>query len=449
MRRPSVRFLPEPWLAIAREVAQRLAGAGHRGWIVGGAVRDLALGLEPLDVDMASAAPPEEVERLFEHTTAVGKAFGTVIVRAHGREVQLTTFRSESGYSDARRPDEVRYGKSVEEDSERRDFTCNALYLDPLDDSVRDPQGGLEDLGARRLRCVGDPAQRFREDGLRLARMARLAAALDLEIDPRASDAARAQAQVLERISVERRLGELERMLEGRGSARALRLLVQLELLPRLIPGQDRLHPPDLEPTQAQATRLRALEHLGDSPGLAPGLALLLDPSPREPAAVPGDFEAASAVLDALRPSRALCAAVLELWRLQREAEFLFSEALASRARRILIVRSERWPSAERLLRAWRAANDRRAAPVDELAEFGAALPREELFPEPLVQPALLEELGIPRGPLWGEFLEEAELLQLDRRLRTEAEARDWLAERLAQVPQVGGKTRRRRHDKG
>jgi len=446
MRTPSVRFLPEPWLAIAREIAQRLAGAGHRGWIVGGAVRDLTLGLAPLDVDMASAAPPEEVERLFEHTTAVGKAFGTVLVRAHGREVQLTTFRSESGYSDARRPDEVRYGQSVEEDSERRDFTCNALYLDPLEDSLRDPQGGLADLGARRLRCVGDPAQRFREDGLRLARMARLAAALDLRIEPGTADAARAQAEVLERISVERRLGELERMLEGRGSARAVRLLVELELLARLVPGQDRLHPPELDPSQAQATRLRALEHLGDAPGLASGLALLLDPSPCEPAAVPGDFEAASAVLDLLRPSRALRAAVLELWRLEREAEFLFAEALASRARRILIVRSERWSSAERLLRAWRAANGIRAAPIDALAELEAGLAREDLFPEPLVRPALLEELGVPRGPLWGELLEEAELLQLDRRLRTDAEARGWLAERLSQV---GGKTRRSRHDNG
>jgi tRNA nucleotidyltransferase/poly(A) polymerase len=196
-------------------VAERLAGAGHRVWLVGGAVRDLALGRQPKDLDLASAAVPEEVERLFDRTVSVGREFGTVLVLAGGRELQHTTFRSESGYADRRHPDRVAYGSSLEGDARRRDFTCNALYLDPLADEFRDPEGGLEDLRAGRLCAVGDAAERFREDGLRLIRMARFAARLDLEPAPELVAAARAEAGALEGVSPERTLGELERIFSG------------------------------------------------------------------------------------------------------------------------------------------------------------------------------------------------------------------------------------------
>jgi tRNA nucleotidyltransferase/poly(A) polymerase len=130
----------------SREIAGVLGRAGKRGWIVGGAPRDLALGLSPADVDMASAATPAEVEALFSGTIPVGRAFGTVVVRAGSLDVQHTTFRADGAYGDGRRPDSVEFGASVEEDSSRRDFTCNALYLDPLNGEFADPQGGLADL---------------------------------------------------------------------------------------------------------------------------------------------------------------------------------------------------------------------------------------------------------------------------------------------------------------
>src|SRR5262245_13356451 len=172
MQRPTVAHLPGELARAARAIAVVLARAGRRGWLVGGAVRGLALGVEPRDADLATAATPDEIERLFPRTYAVGKAFGTVVVHSGAADVQVTTFRTESAYKDARRPDEVRFGTSLEEDAARRDFTCNALYLDPLSDEFRDPTGGLDDLELRRLRCVGDPARRFAEDGLRLLRLA-------------------------------------------------------------------------------------------------------------------------------------------------------------------------------------------------------------------------------------------------------------------------------------
>src|SRR5262245_12182553 len=117
MRRPTTQSLPPALAQAARSVATALRVAGHRAWLVGGAVRDPALGVEPADADLASAARPEELERLFPTTHAVGRAFGTVVVRAEGVDLQVTTFRAESGYEDARRPTQVRYTSSLAEDA--------------------------------------------------------------------------------------------------------------------------------------------------------------------------------------------------------------------------------------------------------------------------------------------------------------------------------------------
>src|SRR5262245_36680986 len=119
MRRPSMQLLPPELARAARAVAGVLGAAGRRTWLVGGAVRDLALGVEPKDADLASAATPEEIEALFPSTHAVGRAFGTVVVRADALDVQVTTFRAEAGYDDARRPSHVRFGASLEEDAAR------------------------------------------------------------------------------------------------------------------------------------------------------------------------------------------------------------------------------------------------------------------------------------------------------------------------------------------
>lgn len=180
----------------ARAIAERVASAGARAWIVGGAPRDLALGLAPHEIDMASSLEPDAIQALFPRTTPLGRAFGTVIVHLGSADVEHTTFRTESGYADARRPDEVRFGASVEEDARRRDFTCNAIYLDPRNDEVRDPEHGLDDLEGKRLACVGDARERFREDALRPLRMARFAGGLGMEPTPETADAARAEARL-------------------------------------------------------------------------------------------------------------------------------------------------------------------------------------------------------------------------------------------------------------
>lgn len=394
----------------ARSIATRIAREGQRTWIVGGAVRDLALGRTPKDVDLASAALPEEIERWFPETVPVGKAFGTILIVADGTPVEHTTFRSESGYSDRRRPDRVRFGSSIEEDSTRRDFACNALYLDPLRDECADPQGGLADLERGELRCVGEPRARFAEDGLRLVRLARFAGALGLRPAPGVVEAAREARSALAGVAPERVLGELERIFTRPGHADAFGVLQSAGLLDLLFPELGDL-----------AARVRRVQALAASPGLAAGLAALFA----------GDARAGEARLENLRTSRETRRLVLDAWSALSELESLDS---SSRARRI---RLERRPGFEIAL-ALARADGFALARCDELEAEKRALGPLGLEPEALVRASDIEAAGVPRGPRWGELLAAAEEAQLDQRLRSRADVAEWLRAELAQD---GGKS--------
>lgn len=160
-----------------------LRRAGHGAYPVGGGVRDLLLGRVPQDWDVTTSARPEQILALFPGSVPTGGAHGTVTVPTPGGPVEVTPFRAEGGYSDGRHPDAVSFGVSLEEDLARRDFTVNALALAP-DGTVIDPFGGLADLDAGVLRCVGDPARRFGEDRLRMFRAIRFAAQLNFTLHP-------------------------------------------------------------------------------------------------------------------------------------------------------------------------------------------------------------------------------------------------------------------------
>jgi tRNA nucleotidyltransferase/poly(A) polymerase len=435
--------LPAPLRVAAACIARALRGRGHEAWIVGGAVRDLALGRAPKDVDIATDALPDEVESLFPRTSAVGKAFGTILVhldasalRAEGLEVEggldveVTTFRSDGAYEDARRPTEVRYGHSPEEDARRRDFTCNALYLDPLDGGFLDPTGGLEDLAQRRLRCVGDPAERFVEDGLRLLRLVRFEARFDLTPTGPTLAAARAAREALRGVSAERVRAELAGMMEGPDPARAVRRLLELELGELALPGFAALDGGDAGRLGA---RLAGLERAGSEPGLVLGLALLCDPDPRLTGEdLPGARDAAEGLLEHLRLSRRDRRGVLALWGDADRLRALLGAEGTRRSQRVRLVREERWPELLRLARARLGGEERGAerARLEALEEERASSSTEELYPTPLVDSGLLAEAGVPRGPGWALLLEEAEALQLDGELADGEAARRWLAGR-------------------
>lgn len=193
---------------LAIEIIQKLADVGHTSFFAGGCVRDALLGIKPKDIDIATTALPEEVERHFPHTVAVGKKFGIIVV-VHGKHnIEVATFRKESNYKDGRRPETIEYS-GPEEDSVRRDFTVNALFYDPIKKEVIDYQNGIDDLWQKKLRCVGSPDKRFTEDYLRILRCFRFSLILDFEIEEATLQAALKHKDGLKQISQERKREEV------------------------------------------------------------------------------------------------------------------------------------------------------------------------------------------------------------------------------------------------
>lgn len=225
----------------AERIVRTLRSAGHTAYFAGGCVRDELLGLEPSDYDVATDAVPERVVSLFPRAGEVGKSFGVVIVRLSQETVEVATFRSDGPYTDARRPDSVRFS-SPQEDAARRDFTVNALFLDPTGEAsegevvpgvqgrVIDYVNGRADLNAKVLRAVGDPERRLAEDHLRALRAARLAAKLGFGIDEATAAAIRAHASELRGVSRERIGDEVRRMMLHPNRARGAWLLCDLWL---------------------------------------------------------------------------------------------------------------------------------------------------------------------------------------------------------------------------
>ncbi len=211
-------------------VIERLRANGHTAYLAGGCVRDLLLGVEPNDFDVATDAKPTEIEGYFRKTASVGAAFGVMLVHDFGETIEVATFRSDGSYSDARRPDSVEFS-TPKEDAQRRDFTINALFYDPFaedeDQQIIDFVDGRADVKAMVLRAVGNPADRLKEDHLRALRAVRFAARYGLEIDQTTSDAIREDASELSGVSVERIGEEVRRMMSHPSRVLAVELLRQ------------------------------------------------------------------------------------------------------------------------------------------------------------------------------------------------------------------------------
>ncbi len=222
--------------AQVREISRLVKAAGGGAWLVGGAVRDLALGFEPVDYDIATDLSPEVV------ATAIGSGqlddarFGVCKIDGLPWPVSVTTLREEWDYRDHRRPNAVRFVNDITRDASRRDFACNAIYADCESGVMTDPCGGLADLETRRLRVIGDAATRFADDPLRLLRMLRFEARLGLRADESAAAAARMTADGLRSLSAERVYSELTKAFTGQGRGGALRRFVELGFASRLLP---------------------------------------------------------------------------------------------------------------------------------------------------------------------------------------------------------------------
>ena len=230
-------------------VLERLGGAGHRSWLVGGVVRDLLVGRrrpDPAEFDVATPATPAEVAPLFRRVVPTGIEHGTVTVLEGGCRIEITTFRGEGPYEDGRRPSSVTFHTDLEADLARRDFTMNALAWDPLPGTAgefRDPFGGVADIRRRIIRAVGDARARFEEDGLRPLRAVRFAAQHGARLERRTRAAIAPALPVVRRVSRERVAEELSRLLVAPHADRGIALLAETGLLDALFPGLEPLSP--------------------------------------------------------------------------------------------------------------------------------------------------------------------------------------------------------------
>lgn len=224
----------------ALSVCQILQVAGHEAVVVGGCVRDMFLGRDPHDWDVATSAMPEQVTRIFARgptkVIPTGIKHGTVTVLFFGEPIEVTTFRSDGDYSDGRRPDDVKLGVTLEEDLSRRDFTMNAMALDPVSGKLTDPFGGKNDILFKTIRTVGKPIDRFMEDGLRMMRAVRFAATLGFEVCSETRGGIRNSLLMIEGVSQERIRDELLKLLGADKPSVGLRIAHETGLLWKILP---------------------------------------------------------------------------------------------------------------------------------------------------------------------------------------------------------------------
>jgi poly(A) polymerase len=459
---PPINNLTEREFAI--EVVRVLRQAGHEALWAGGCVRDELLGKVPKDYDVATSARPEVVRRLFRRTVAVGMSFGVIEVIGPRSEsghllVQVATFRSDGAYIDGRRPTSVVFS-SAQEDAQRRDFTINGMFFDPLENKLIDYVGGRADLEARLLRAIGDPRARITEDKLRMLRAVRLAARFDFIIEPETQSAIVAMSAELGVVSAERIADELRKMLVDRHRSRALRLFLDLGLaaavmseltamrgLPQGPPRSDGpgLPPPGLSgPVQAVAGEdvidlwehtMRVLEQLGEGPSFSLALAALLHDvgKPRTVGRTPERYTFHGHEHVGKRLASDICQR-LKLSNDERErVEWLvekhqiLADVWQMKPHKLKPLLNH--PGIEELFALHRA--DARACGkgiehVEEAEERRRRWQESgELDPERLLTGEDLQAMGLTPGPLFKKLLDAVRDAQLDGTIHTGAEARE------------------------
>ncbi len=230
----------------ARKIILRLQKSFPQTYLVGGAVRDMLLGIKRFDIDVATQATPSQIKSMLNSLGMrfydVGEKFGTIgVPLGKGGRIEITTFRKESGYADMRHPQKVHFISSPNEDALRRDFTINALYLDPRNGKIFDFVGGQKDIKAKKIRFVGNAGNRIKEDPLRMLRAVRLAAALEFSIVPKDMQEIKFYAPLAKKIAGERIKAELNKLMGSKNFTRGIKLLEQSRLLHELLPEVDEL----------------------------------------------------------------------------------------------------------------------------------------------------------------------------------------------------------------
>jgi poly(A) polymerase len=430
-----------PMEETARAVAARLRERGHVAYFAGGSVRDLLRGETPKDIDVATDAKPEAVQQIFPRTYAVGAHFGVIVVVENGFQFEVATFRADDAYVDGRRPVAVHFS-SPEEDAERRDFTINGMFYDPAAEQVIDFVGGQGDMKAKLIRAIGDPAQRFAEDRLRMLRAVRFATVLDYEIDSATWDALAAQAGKITEISAERIREELVRIFMSPDRVRGWDLLDSSGLLravlPELEPMKGCAQPEQFHPEGDvfQHTRLM-LGLLPEQVSLPLVFSVLLH-DVGKPATSSVDetgrirfnghdrlgAEMTAQIMERLRFSRAEIDATVEMVR----QHMVFKDVPKMRVAKLKrFMARPTFADELELHRVDCESSHGMLENYEFLKEKREEFANEPIIPPPLVNGDDLIALGLKPGPRFGEILEAVETRQLEGMLGTRQEALDWV----------------------
>ncbi len=422
----------------ARRIVERLRRQGHEAFFAGGWVRDHLLQRKPQDIDIATSARPEEVQRLFPNSLAIGASFGVVQVRLYGHPYEVATFRREGPYLDGRHPSEVTFS-TPEQDALRRDFTINGLFYDPIAERVIDYVHGRPDLQHRIIRTIGNPRDRFEEDKLRMLRAIRFACILDFEIAAPTWESIRQLAPEMLQVSWERIRDEIVKMFTGPAPGRALDLLHDSGLLAQILPEVEAMRgieqPPEFHPEGDVYLHTRLALDLLRKPSAVLALGTLLHDVGKPPTYLvrdrirfDGHVELGAQMADS----------ICRRLRLSNEETERIAE-LARHHLRFMHVKEMRKSTLTRFLRLPHFADHLELHRVDCLGSHGnldtyrfcaeklAELQAEVAPAPPLINGEDLIGLGYHPGPIFREILDAVEDLQIEGVLKTRQEALDYV----------------------
>jgi len=429
---------------LAVSIVRRLQSAGFIAYFVGGCVRDRLINITPREYDIATNASPSEVEALFPGSETLGKSFAVTRAPAGGVFFEIATFRMDHNYTDGRRPEKVSF-TDAETDAQRRDFTINALFYDPIHDKLIDFVGGQNDLKARIVRCVGDPARRFAEDHLRMLRAVRLAGTLDFKLDPQTAEAIRNNASKLSEISAERIHGELTRILtESQRPGDSIVLMDDLHLLgvilPEIITMKGQEQPPEFHPEGDVFSHTMNMLNMMQNPSAQLAYAVLFHDIGKPSTAV--------AAADRIRFNGHAQEGALLAGEIMRRLRFSLKDietvtyCVGNHMRFMDVQKMKRstlrklvgaptFPLELELHRLDCSASNKDLSNWNFLKEFQEQLAKEPALPERWITGRDIKKMGIPESPKIGILLATAYDMQLEGTVKNREDLIEWLRKRI------------------
>ncbi|HOJ32423.1 MAG TPA: CCA tRNA nucleotidyltransferase [Candidatus Hydrogenedentes bacterium] len=418
----------------AEQICRRLRDAGFRALLAGGCVRDLLMGISPKDYDIATNARPEEVANLFPRTIPVGAEFGVLKVVCPEGIFEVATFRTDGPYEDGRRPSFVKFSDEIA-DAFRRDFTINAMFLDPETNEVLDYVGGKQDLQMKIIRTVGAPEKRFEEDYLRLLRAVRFSARLDFQIDSVTEEAILKYAANIVKTSPERIREELVKILTEGNARSGFELLDRTELLPHLLPEVSAMkgvtQPAEFHPEGDVFTHTLLMLEFMQNPSVTLAFGVLLHDIGKPKTWSLGDrirfnnhdkigAEIAAEICARLRMSNRETERIVWLVKNHMKLPRVLEMKESKRKR---FIREEGFPELLELGRLDCLASHRSLEVIRQIQQYISEQKQETLRPAPLLTGNDLIALGYKPGPVFTEILDRIEDAQLEGIVQTKEQA--------------------------